>query len=191
MDDKRAHHEEIVETSQSPKTHISKTTSKASLTGSYTSSDSYTDNSNNHSSSSDVVCAICCETMSNDFILLPCNHQFCSPCIKEFFTYEITHMKQQVFCPICRVVLFEIVVDPAISNDNTISGALQSNFDSLNLDTNVINNERPVILRANNMTTMTTSMIIGNVAFKLLVIGILVFFIYVMMSCYYVKKCAK
>lgn len=164
---------EIVENDNKP---ISKTNSQESLS---------------ISTNSSIICAICCDQLSVDTYILPCEHKFCSNCITEYFTYEIKHLKREVTCPICRIVLFEVIVNQDETNEETISTTLQivnnqslnldmmsTGFDNINTNTEVIPNKR-------------TCVIIGNISFKLFILGLLIFMIYIMTNCYYFKACTK
>jgi len=46
-------------------------------------------------------CLICREFMTAPVSIVPCQHAFCSECIRKHFTQGMRSLKRQAFCPVC------------------------------------------------------------------------------------------
>jgi hypothetical protein len=58
---------------------------------------------NNIDISNEVICSICIENITNNNILLPCNHTFHITCILKWATFQISR-KRETTCPLCKDV---------------------------------------------------------------------------------------
>ncbi len=57
-----------------------------------------------------VICPICSECVSNPSVILACGHVLDEVCFKNFITYELTHDKTKILCPMCRAIIIEVEV---------------------------------------------------------------------------------
>ena len=59
------------------------------------------------------TCSICLEDLKNDYVTLPCSHNYHEGCIMTWFDRQ----HNEINCPQCRMVFQYIIIDAKNIND--------------------------------------------------------------------------